>query len=65
MAIVTLTTDFGWKDYYLALLKGGILCEDASVNIVDISHDITNYDIVQAAFIFKNAWNSFDKCGYE
>lgn len=59
MPIVTLTTDFGWQDYYAALLKGAILCQHEPINIVDITHDINNYDIVQAAFTFRNAWRAF------
>lgn len=61
MAIVTLTTDFGLKDYYAAVIKGAILCEDATANIIDISHHVNNYDIVQGAFILKNAYHSFPK----
>jgi S-adenosyl-L-methionine hydrolase (adenosine-forming) len=59
MPIITLTTDFGYKDHYLALIKGAMLCQFPSLNIVDITHEIKNYDIVQAAFIFRNAWAGF------
>ena len=59
MPIVTFTTDFGWRDYYLAMIKGAMLCGHPQLNIVDITHSIKNYDIVQAAFLFKNAWRSF------
>jgi S-adenosylmethionine hydrolase len=59
MPIVTLTSDFGWQDYYAALLKGAILCQNENIRLVDITHNINNYDIVQAAFIFKNAWRAF------
>lgn len=59
MPIVTLTSDFGWKDYYLPMIKGAILCRNEQIQIVDITHDIPSYDIVQAAFIFKNCWKSF------
>ena len=59
MPIVTLTSDFGWKDYYLPMIKGAILCRNERIQMVDIAHDIPNYDIVQAAFIFKNCWRSF------
>ena len=61
MPIVTLTTDFGWRDYYLGLLKGAMLRNHASLNLVDITHDIQTYDIVQAAFIFRNIWKNFPK----
>lgn len=57
--IVTLTTDFGWRDYHLALIKGQILQQAPHVLPVDISHDVENYDIVQAAFLFKHAWQAF------
>lgn len=61
MQIVTLTTDFGYKDYYTAVLKGQILSYSPAINLVDITHNINNYDIVQAAYIFKNSWPAFPK----
>ena len=59
MAIVTLTSDFGWDDHYLAVVKGYLVSSTPDLNILDISHNVKNFDIVQAAFIFKNAWRSF------
>lgn len=59
MPIVTLTTDLGTQDYYVAIIKGALLNEEASLTMVDISHQIKTYDIVQAAFLFRNAWRSF------
>ncbi|MEM7104329.1 MAG: SAM-dependent chlorinase/fluorinase [Bacteroidota bacterium] len=59
--IVTLTTDLGTKDYYAAVIKGAILSKRGWINVVDITHDINNYDIVQAAFVLKNAYSSFPK----
>ena len=61
MKIVTLTTDFGLKDYYAAMLKGTLLSASSALNIVDISHSVPNYDIVQAAFLLKNAYPTFPK----
>lgn len=61
MPIVTLTSDFGEGDYYLPLIKGAILSQNEQIRLVDISHQVAAYDIVQAAFIFKNAWPSFPK----
>lgn len=60
-AIVTLTTDLGTRDYYLGAIKGSILGKRSWINTVDISHDVNPYDIVQAAFILKNAYKSFPK----
>src|SRR5690606_33713680 len=59
--IITLTTDLGHKDFYQAALKGSILSLYPSVRIVDISHDITPFDLQQAAFILKNAYHYFPK----
>ena len=59
MPIVTLTSDFGLNDYYVASIKGAMLCENQTLNIVDITHNINNYDIVQASFIIKNAYKNF------
>ncbi|MEO1515985.1 MAG: SAM-dependent chlorinase/fluorinase [Bacteroidota bacterium] len=61
MPIVTITSDFGTTDYYLAIIKGTLLQLDATLNIIDISHNIKNYDIVQAAFVLKNAYHHFPK----
>lgn len=59
MQIVTLTTDFGYKDYYTAMLKGAMLRQNATLNLIDIAHGIPKYDLVRAAFVLKNAWRSF------
>ncbi len=59
MQIVTLTTDFGLDDYYVALLKGALLQQGVPLQIVDVSHNVKPYDIVQGAFVLKNTFPSF------
>ncbi len=59
MAIVTLTSDLGIKDYYVAIIKGKILSRMATANIVDISHEIAPFDIQEAAFLLKNSFFHF------
>lgn len=59
MPLVTLTTDYGLRDPYAASLKGELWRQSPDLQIVDISHNVNSFDIVQAAFIFKNAWPSF------
>lgn len=61
MAIITLTTDLGHKDFYLAVLKGSIYTQLPDVRIVDISHEVADYNIAQAAFIIKNSYSYFPK----
>ena len=38
--IVTLLTDFGTSDHYVAAVKGVLLSINPSLNIVDITHDV-------------------------
>lgn len=61
MAIVTLTTDLGTKDFYAASIKGRIysLCPNAT--IVDVTHEIPPFDIQVAAFSLKNLYPDFPK----
>lgn len=59
MAVVTLTTDFGNKDYYVGSLKGELLKAFPGFTIVDISHHIKPYSITEAAFVLKNAFANF------
>ena len=61
MAIITLTTDLGYKDFYQAALKGSIYSLLPKVNIVDITHSISAFNIPQAAFVLKNAFPYFPK----
>ncbi len=56
MAIISLTTDMGLKDHYVAAVKGAILQQHAEARIVDISHLIKPFDIGQAAFVLRNAY---------
>ena len=61
MALITLLTDFGEKDYYVGLFKGDLYTANPSSKIVDISHSIPPYDIVTAAFFLKNVYAHFPK----
>ena len=51
MRIITLLTDFGSKDPYVAQMKGVILSIAKDVEIVDISHEIYPQNIEQGAFL--------------
>ena len=59
MAIITLTSDLGSKDSYLASVKGSIYSQLESVKIVDITHDITPFNIQQAAYVLRNCFKDF------
>jgi S-adenosylmethionine hydrolase len=59
--IITLTTDFGYDDAYVAAVKGAILSINPEANIIDINHSIKPQDILQAAFILSVAYRYFPK----
>ena len=59
MQLVTLTTDFGTQDYYVGALKGALVSRAPEFRLVDISHDIKAFDIVQGAFVVANTWREF------
>jgi len=50
MPIITLLTDYGLRDSYVAEVKGAILRITPEATIVDISHDVGNYDVEEGAF---------------
>lgn len=61
MGIITLTTDFGVKDHFVAATKGAIYSELPEARIVDISHMVSPFNVPEAAYIIQNAYKSFPK----
>jgi hypothetical protein len=54
-AIVTLTTDFGLRDSYVAEMKAVILGITRDVHIVDITHEVGAHDIADGALALEAA----------
>lgn len=59
--LVTLLTDFGTNDHFVAAMKGVILDIHREVDIVDISHDIPPHDVFAGAFVLHNAMSYFPR----
>ncbi len=57
--IITLTSDWGLRSHYVGAVKGVILAHIPDALIVDISHQVNPFDIMQASFILKNAYRGF------
>lgn len=57
--ILTLLTDFGTADYFVAAMKGVILSRDERIRLVDLSHEIPPHDIRAAAFLLRSAYREF------
>ncbi len=60
-SVITLTTDFGADDAYVAIMKGVILSTNPEVNIVDITHSVEPQNVYQAAFILGYTYRYFPK----
>ncbi len=61
MSFITLTSDFGTKDHSVAAVKGAILSQLPEAKIIDISHEISPFNIPETAYILKNSYKSFPK----
>ena len=59
MAIITLTTDLGSNDSYLASVKGTIYSQLKEAKVIDISNNIDPFNIQQAAYILRNCYLDF------
>jgi len=57
--VITLTTDFGTGDGYVASMKGVILGINPQATVVDISHSVEPQSIRQASFIIHTSWRYF------
>lgn len=57
--IVTLLTDFGTRDHYVAAVKGVLLSINPSLSLVDITHDIRPQNIREGAFVLSSAFKYF------
>ncbi len=64
MAIVTLTSDIGQKDYLIGAVKGQLLRVNPQFNLVDISHHLPPFNFSQAAYICSNAIKNFPPFSY-
>jgi S-adenosylmethionine hydrolase len=57
--IVTLLTDFGTADGYVAEMKGTLLSLAGHVTLVDISHDLPAHDVEAARLAVARYWMRF------
>lgn len=57
--IITLLTDFGTRDPFVASMKGVINCVNPDVNIIDITHEVAPHDIFEAGFILRSCYSFY------
>lgn len=61
MAVITFTSDYGLVDHRVPSVKGKILSLNDQVQIIDISHNIQAYNLLQTAYIIRNSYSFFPK----
>jgi S-adenosylmethionine hydrolase len=59
--IITLTTDFGTADHFVGTMKGVILGILPTAEIVDITHDVTPFQVREAGFLIPQFYPYFPK----
>lgn len=59
MNIITLSTDFGARDWFVGTMKGVILSINPQAIIVDITHEIAPGDVRAGAFVLRAACRFF------
>jgi S-adenosylmethionine hydrolase len=59
MQIITLTSDIGQRDYYIASVKGMIYKKIPGAQIVDITHEVRPFDNLEAAYHLRSCFESF------
>ena len=59
--IITLTTDFGLSDHYAGTMKGVILGICPQAEIVDLSHQVGAYEVMEGAFLVAQAYRYFPR----
>ena len=61
MSIITLLSDYGTRGSKIAKAKGLLLSELSTTSIIDISHEISPFNIVEAAYIMKRSYSNFPR----
>jgi S-adenosyl-L-methionine hydrolase (adenosine-forming) len=57
--VITFTSDFGSREYYVGAVKGVLLASCPQATIVDISHDVGSHDLLEGAFVIASAYSVF------
>ncbi|HKY72477.1 MAG TPA: SAM-dependent chlorinase/fluorinase [Nitrospira sp.] len=58
-SIITLLTDFGDRDWFVASMKGVILSINPQATIVDLSHHVPSHDIQDGAYVWESCYRYF------
>jgi S-adenosylmethionine hydrolase len=59
--IITLTTDFGMTGSYAGTVKGVLLKINPRLNIADITHEVSCYNVLEGALVLSSCYRYFPK----
>jgi len=59
MSIITLTSDIGLQDYLVGAIKGQLSQDCPGAQLVDVTHQISPFNLPQATYICKGAFAHF------
>ena len=59
MPLITFTSDFGLTDHYTAAVKAKLYSGIPSLQVIDISHEIDNFNIAHASFVLRSIYRDF------
>jgi len=59
--IITLLSDFGYQDNYTAIAKGILLQQIPHATIIDLSHNVTPYHMLECSYLLKSSYHQFPK----
>ena len=57
--LITLTTDFGLRDPFVGIMKGVILSINPAVRLVDLTHQVESFDVVEGALALAQSYSHF------
>lgn len=64
MPLLTLTSDFGIRDYLVAAVKAQVFRYNPEISIIDISHNVSPFNLPQAAYLYRSALKNFPDLTY-
>jgi S-adenosylmethionine hydrolase len=59
LPVITLLTDFGTRDYFVAAVKGVILTINPEARVIDITHEVPPQDVESGAFTLLTCYRDF------
>lgn len=58
-SVITLTTDFGTRDHYVATMKAVLLARVPRAQLIDVTHELPRHEILPASFTLERAVSIF------